>query len=91
MLRDASVCCIRSCNSLKAGSRPGEGYFVAVLLLLPEHFEYCIPCLIELHISEEEKKKKWGPYFESDGDLMGTFASRNGDPKSLLLRLIETS
>ena len=57
MLRDASVCCIRSCNLLKAGSRPGEGYFVAVLLLLPEHFEYCIPCLIELHISEEKKKK----------------------------------
>ena len=56
MLRDASVCCIRFCNLLKAGSRPGEGYFVAVLLLLPEHFEYCIPCLIELHISEKEKK-----------------------------------
>ena len=30
---------------------------------------------------------KWGPNFESDGDLMGTFASRNGDPKSVFLKI----
>ena len=30
---------------------------------------------------------KWGPNFESDGDLMGTFASRNGDPKSIFLKI----
>ena len=26
---------------------------------------------------------KWGPNFEWNGDLMGTFASRTGDPKSV--------
>ena len=30
---------------------------------------------------------KWGPNFESDGDLMGTLASRNGDPKSVFLKI----
>ena len=29
---------------------------IAVLPLLPEHYEYCIPCLFELHISERKKK-----------------------------------
>ena len=30
---------------------------------------------------------QWGPNFGSDGDLMGTFASRNGDPKSIFLKI----
>ena len=29
---------------------------------------------------------QWGPNFEWDGDLMGTFASTNGDPKSVLFK-----
>ena len=34
---------------------------------------------------------KWGPNFESDGDLMVTSASRNGDPNAYFWKLIETS
>ena len=34
---------------------------------------------------------KWGPIFEWDGDLMGTFASTNGDPESVFPKLIKTS
>ena len=30
---------------------------------------------------------QWGPDFESDGDLMGTSASRNGDSKSVFLKI----
>ena len=30
---------------------------------------------------------QWGPNFESEGDLMGTLASRNGDPKSVFLKI----
>ena len=30
---------------------------------------------------------KWGPNFEWDGDLMRTFASTNGDPKSDFLKI----
>ena len=29
----------------------------------------------------------WGPNFEYDGDLMGTFASRNWDPKNVFLKI----
>ena len=30
---------------------------------------------------------QWGPNFESDGDLIGTFSSRNRDPKSVFLKV----